>query len=186
MKKFKTFKLTDLKIVTSNPKKLKEYNDFGLDITAEVGKDLPEVDGSIDDVIVYKSLDAGINKIVEDTVLIVDGEEIVDIRWKIKEMNQDASARWVVSLGLNDGEVIKVYRGIIEGKLVKTDDITGFGFDEYFIPDGSEYTLGQLDRMGKKPLFSARRLVCENLLNDNFDFFIKISKISDWKGNYQH
>ena len=71
MKKFKTFKLTDLKIVTSNPKKLKEYNDFGLDITAEVGKDLPEVDGSIDDVIIYKSLDAGINKIVEDTVLWV-------------------------------------------------------------------------------------------------------------------
>lgn len=187
--KFKIFEMVDnkeLTIVTSNPKKLKEYNDFGLNVKAETGKDLPEVDSNIDDVIVYKSLDAGINKIVEDTVLIVDGEEIVDIRWKIKEMNQDASATWVVSLGVNDGEKIKVYRGFIDGKLVKKDDITGFGFDEYFVPNGTDMTLGELDRIGRKPEFSARKIAVENLLDNNICFDVDIDKIDTWKGDYQH
>lgn len=176
----------ELRIVSSNPKKIKEYNEFGLHIKAESGLDLPEVDSNIDDVILYKSLDAGSNKIVEDTVLEVEGVEIVDIRWKIKEMNLDASARWIVSLGLNKDEKIKVYRGIINGKIVKKDNITGFGFDEYFIPDGSTFTLGELDRMGTKPEFSARRIAVENLIKDNSHFEKDIDKIETWKGDYQH
>lgn len=173
-------------IVTSNKKKLKEYNDFGLDIKAEPGLDLPEVDSNIDDVIVYKSLAAGENKIVEDTILEVDGVEIVDIRWKIKEMNMNSPARWIVSLGLNDGNKITIYRGVIDGQLVKTDDITGFGFDEYFIPNGSPYTLGQLDKQGNKALFSARKIACENLLNNNVEFSVDINNISEWVGGFQH
>ncbi len=94
------FKTMDLTIVSSNPKKIKEYNEFGLHIKAESGLDLPEVDSNIDDVILYKSLDAGTNKIVEDTVLEVEGVEIVDIRWKIKEMNLDATARWMVHMSV--------------------------------------------------------------------------------------
>jgi len=184
--KFNLFEKKELVIVTSNKKKLQEYNDFGLDVTAEPGLDLPEVDSNIDDVIVYKALAAGENKIVEDTILEVDGVEVVDIRWKIKEMNVNASARWIVSLGLNDGKQIKVYRGIIEGQLVKTDDISGFGFDEYFIPNGSPYTLGQLDRQGNKALFSARKIACENLLNNNEEFVENIDNIANWVGGYQH
>jgi inosine/xanthosine triphosphate pyrophosphatase family protein len=184
MKHIKTFE--ELVIVTSNPKKIKEYNDFGLNIKAETGLDLPEVDGNIDDVIIYKALDAGINKIVEDTVLEVDGVEIVDIRWKIKEMNKDADARWIVSLGVNDGERIKVYRGIINGKIIKKDNIKGFGFDEYFVPDGTKLTLGDLNKLGRKSDFSARRLAVENLVKDNICFEKKITQIKTWSGKYQH
>lgn len=185
--KFKIFENKELFIVTSNPKKLKEYNDFGLNVKAKTGKDLPEVDSNIDDVIVYKSLDAGVGTIVEDTVLIVDGVEVVDIRWRIKEMNEKNSfATWVVSLGVNDGKQIKVYRGFIDGKLVKKDDITGFGFDEYFVPDGTDLTLGELDRIGKKPEFSARKIAVENLLKNNICFEVDIYKIDTWKGGYQH
>jgi len=184
--KFKMFENKELFIVTSNTKKLKEYNDFGLNIKAKPGKDLPEVDSDIDDVIIYKSLDAGINTIVEDTVLIVDGVEVVDIRWRIKEMNEDNPATWVVSLGLNDGKKIKVYRGYINGMLVKKDDITGFGFDEYFVPFGTDMTLGELDRIGKKPEYSARKIAVENLLEGNLYFDIDINDIVEWKGGYQH
>jgi len=184
--KFKMFENKELFIVTSNPKKLKEYNDFGLSLKAKVGKDLPEVDSNIDDVITYKSLDAGINTIVEDTVLVVDGKEIVDIRWRIKEMNENAPATWIVSLGVNDGVKIKVYRGYINGMLVKKDDITGFGFDEYFVPYGTDLTLGELDRIGQKPEYSARKMAVENLLEDNLYFDVNINDIKEWKGNYQH
>lgn len=184
--KFKMFENKELVIVTSNPKKLKEYNDFGLDVKAKQGKDLPEVDSDIDDVIVYKSLDAGVGTIVEDTVLVVDGVEVVDIRWRIKEMNENAPATWIVSLGVNDGQKIKVYRGFINGMLVKKDDITGFGFDEYFVPFGTDLTLGELDRLGKKPEYSARKLAVENLLEDNLCFDADIDKIDTWKGDYQH
>lgn len=179
-------KYKSISIVSSNEKKIREYKQFGLDVNVEKGLDLPEVDGNMNDVIIYKSLLAGTNKIVEDTILEVDGVEINDIRWKIKQMNKNASAKWIVSLGLNDGEYIRVYRGIINGELVKTENVSVFGFDDYFIPEGSNLTLAKLDKKGQKSLFSARRIACENLIEDNIEFKKKIDKIPEWKGNYQN
>ena len=101
-------------------------------------------------------------------------------------MNKNASAKWIVSLGLNDGEYIRVYRGIINGELVKTENVSGFGFDDYFIPEGSNLTLAKLDKKGQKSLFSARKIACENLINDKLEFKKKINKIPEWKGNYQN
>ena len=176
----------ELTILSSNEKKIREYNRFGLNVKAEKGLDLPEVDGDINDVIIYKSLIAGTNKIVEDTILEVDGVEVIDIRWKIKQMNKNASARWIVSLGLNDGKYIKVYRGIINGQLVKTENAEGFGFDEYFIHEGSNQTLGELDKKGLKDNFSARKFACQKLIEDNPLFKKKISEIPEWTGSYQH
>ena len=175
-----------MKIVTSNINKLKEFNRFGLPYDSEGGIDLPEVDGTIDDVIIYKSLSAGVNKIVEDTILEVDGEEIIDIRWKIKEMNKNSDAKWIVSLGLNDGTYIKVYRGITNGKLIKTDELSSFGFDNYFLPDGSDLTLGELEKIGRKDDFSSRKIACLDLVNDVPILIIKISQIPNWTGKYQH
>ena len=174
-----------LSILSSNEKKIREYNNFGLKVKAEKGIDLPEIDSNIDDIIIYKSLHAGSNKIVEDTILEVDGVEIIDIRWRVKQMNIDASAKWIVSLGLNDGEYIKIYRGIVKGKIVKTENINDSDFDQYFIPDGSELRLLDLDKVGLKNNFSARKLACENLVSDNHIIKIKIDNISQWTGNYQ-
>jgi len=175
-----------LVIVSSNIKKIKEYNNFGLSIKAEKGVDLPEVDGDINEIITHKALSVGINKVAEDTILEVDGKHIVDIKWKIKEMNKDASAKWIVSLGVNDGKTIKIYRGIINGDLIKSESDNILDFDPYFIPKNSELTLSQLDKIGEKNNFSARKIACENLINNNTELVINITDILKWTGNYQN
>ena len=48
------FESEKIKLVTSNNNKLREYRNFGLkNIGIEKGKDLPEVDGSDIEVIIY-------------------------------------------------------------------------------------------------------------------------------------
>lgn len=173
-------------LVTSNNSKLREFKRFGLDLSYEKGKDISEVDGTIDDVIIYKALAAGKDKIVEDTILEVDGEEIVDIRWKINQMDKEAEAKWIVSLGYNDGTNIKVYRGIIIGNLHKSDKKSEFGFDVYFTPHGSEVSLAILEEQGQKDNFSARKIACQALLKDEYILKKSINSIPEWNGNYQH
>jgi len=175
-------------LVSSNDKKLAEFRRLGLDIQIKKGLDLKEVQGTPDQVILYKALDAGKDMVVEDTILVIDGEEVVDIRWKLNQIKTAKDAQWVVSLGYNDGEHIHVYRGVITGTLVKTDNAPSdaFGFDPFFIPNGSYRTLYDLNHIGKKDQFSARRIAAKELLDSRPVLRMKISDIPVWNGEYQH
>ena len=65
----------------------------------------------------YKALEAGENLLVEDTVLIVNGEEIVDIRSKIDQMDNfiiGSDASWQVLLSVQQGDYIYVSIGIVK------------------------------------------------------------------------
>jgi len=177
------------KIITSNPNKLAEFKRFGLNIMAEKGRDLPEVNGSPEEVIIHKARDAGKGFIVEDTSFDVDGLSVgVNIRWLVDKLLTDKSllgrkAQWTVLLGLNTGTEIKIYQGIVNGTISEPDG-DEFGFDPIFIPNGSNQTLAVMGN--NKDNFSARKMACNNLTNDNPIKIIPLSNVSDWSGDYQH
>lgn len=173
-------------LVSSNENKIAEFRRFGLKFDVQKGADIKEVDGDMDEVIIHKSISAGVNKIVEDTILVIEGEEIVDIRYRINEFSKNSYAEWVVSLGYNDGVSVRVYRGVIKGRIIKTKDISGFGFDSYFIPEGSDKTLSELDKIGEKDSFSARKIAVYNLLKDKYVLKININDIKNWNGKFQN
>jgi len=172
---------------TSNQNKIKEFKRMlGNEITIIEGADIKEVNGTMDEVIIHKAIDAGEDMLVEDTILIIDGKEVVDIRWNQADKLKNAKkAQWVVSLGYNSGSFIYVYRGIINGIIVEPLG-EGFGFDPYFLPDGSDITLAQLEAEGNKDKFSARSMALFYLKHKNYSFIRDIKNTPAWTGTYQN
>jgi len=176
-----------MKLSSSNKNKINEFKRILPDIEVIEGSDLKEVQGTIDEVIIHKSLDAGKDMVVEDTILIVDGQEVVDIKWnKLYKTENTKKVSWIVSLGYNDGKNIYISRGIINGVLVEHNGVDGFGFDPYFLPDGSELTLAELEHNGIKDNFSARYLALLNLKNKRYIIKKDILDIEPWTGSYQN
>lgn len=176
---------------TSNQNKIEEFESIlGNSLTIQKGKDLKEVAGTVDEVIIYKALAAGKDFIVEDTILEVEGKEVVDIRYCIEKYSKkEIAAKWIVSLGYNNGTEIIIYRGIIEGKLISVDCIPqdSFGFDSYFIPliNNNDKTLYQLKKVGLKDTYSARRIALMNLIKNDYVTKKLIKNIPAWNGAYQ-
>jgi len=184
-----------VKLVTSNQNKLKEYQSFGLkNLKMDKGQDLPEIDSTDINVIIYKAKDAGKNKIVDDTSLNVRGANIgVNVRWLLANLHnlKDHIATWKVLLGFNNGQVIKVYQGVTQGiiKEPKKINYNSFGFDPFLVPtqnNPSRLSLEELDKLGKKDKYSARKKAIDNYLKDKSIKKVKISEIPEWTGKYQH
>jgi inosine/xanthosine triphosphate pyrophosphatase family protein len=167
---------------TSNKFKSQEFKKYLPSVKIKKGKDLDEVMGTKEDVIIYKSLDAGEGYLVEDTILIVNGEEIVDIRWKADELEEGDKATWVVSLGYNDGENISVYRGSINGFI--SGSRQGEGFGSKFYPEGQDKPMDYIEN--NIHYYSARKIAIENFKNKRPLYVVKISDIPPWSGKYQH
>ena len=179
--------LPNVKLSTSNPKKIEEFQEFlGDSLTIVKGADIDEVNGTVDEVIMYKALDSGKDIIVEDTILKINGVEVVDIRWKVDEFNEGDKAEWITSLGYNNGESIIIFRGSTHGTLTKKKGNEGFAFDPFFVPDESEMSLSELDHIGEKGNFSARFKALSNFVEGNYLEIHKISEIPVWNGTYQH
>lgn len=183
------------KLVTSNINKLNEFKRFGLiNLNIESGKDLREVDGSDLEVIIYKSLEAGNNCIVEDTSLDIENANVgVNVRWLLNNLYKyhGKKAKWKVLLGLNTDNTIYVYEGVINGRIIDIDKFPSdaFGFDPIFVPINNnlkQLSLYQLEKENKKDLFSARRLAIDNLIQNKPIYKININKIKNWTGSYQH
>ena len=180
------------KLVTSNKNKLQEYKRFGLNIQIEPGLDLREIDGGDIDVIIHKAIDAGPFHIVEDTSLNIEGENIgVNIRWMLNNLRNlhGKKASWVVLIGVNTGTSIEVYKGEIKGIIVSPEtenQQNSFGFDPFFMPQGSSSTLAELEKNGKKDQYSARKHAAMNMLAGKTIHRVNISDIQKWTGEYQH
>lgn len=179
------------KLVTSNQNKLKEFQRYGIqNLIIEPGKDLKEVQADSQTVIVYKSLEAGKNHIVEDTSLHVENEDVgANIRYLLDDLKKynGKKAVWEVLIGLNDGETISIYQGVIEGTITdkfKNQNL-GFGFDAYFIPNGTNNTLYELELNEKKDNYSARKKCVDNYLENKILKKISIKDIPVWEGLYQ-
>lgn len=183
---------SNLKLSTSNKNKIQEFNRFGLSFDIIQGIDVKEVQGTIDEVITYKTLNFPELTIVEDTVLSVNGEEIVDIRWRVKELSQmkDPVIQWTVSLGLVDNGFLYIYRGIIDCDFINQNEDfippDSFGFDSFLKPKNINISFYELEKKGKKDLFSPRKIAVDNLLKGTYYKKIAITEINKWQGNYQN
>lgn len=108
--------------------------------------------------------------VVEDAGLYIDawsGFPGPFIKWIQKTMGyetmgsllskKDRSARWVVMVGYYDGERIHYFEGCIDGAIPrKPSGSHGWGFDAWFVPQGSRQTyaaMGPEEKMN----YSARQ-----------------------------
>lgn len=126
---------------------------------------------------------------VEDTVLLVNGFEVVNIRYKIDSLKGQSvnSIQWVVSLGIRDRGHIYVYRGSVSC-LPHHNEINhedAFGFDALLRPSNSSLSYYELDHLGIKDQYSPRKIAVQNMLEGNYYLKISESDIAEWKGEYQ-
>lgn len=180
----KKYKNPAPKFVTSNKLKRDEFKTYMPDIKIIKGDDLEEVMGTKDDVIIYKSIEAGKNYVVEDTVLNVNGEDVIDIKWKANELKETDKVIWIVSLGYNNGETISVYRGSVEGDIKnKVGDREDYGFGLKFYPKGYDKPIDDIEK--DMHYYGARRIAINNFKNKNPLYVVKIKDVPAWKGKYQ-
>lgn len=183
--------LKNSKLLTSNLSKLNEFQSILGDlITIKQGVDLKEVDADPLTVMIYKSKDAGVGTIVEDTVLYVDGQPIVDIRFKmdnLANLKQSSNAIWKVMLGHNDGTNIYFFEAEVHGVLRPCKEVpsNSFGFDPYFFIESENASLSDLEKNGRKKDFSARKLAIDKMLNGIPFHQVALSDIKEWRGSYQ-
>ncbi|MCP4354279.1 MAG: hypothetical protein GY793_01355 [Proteobacteria bacterium] len=185
------FNNAEFALVSSNKKKIKEFKRFGLNCSIAEGIDLAEVAGTTLEVIIYKAIMAGKNKVVEDTSLDVEGSDEfgVDIRWQLDSLEnvKGKTAKWITLLGVNDGEKIHVFEGVINGVISLPEKVydDGFGFDQFFVPNNNEKSLYQLEKEGLKDQFSARKNAVDNFIANKPVQVININEVPKWKGDWQ-
>lgn len=190
-------------ICTSNEDKIEEMREIlGESIEVRKSLDIKEID--CEDpikVATYKALHSEVGTIVEDTILQINGKNIVDIKFAMREKsNTDASAKWIVTLAWNAGETINIYQSEITGRLVSKDKVPkdAVGFDPYFIPEElidpapddinhpiSGMSLYWLKKNGLKKFFSARRGALIQVIENKPIDVLRVSSIPEWNGKYQ-
>lgn len=182
-----------LTLVSSNENKLLEFKRYGLtDIVIEKGLDLKEVDADdAETVAIYKALAAGPGHMVEDTSLLIDAAEMgVNVRWLLDVLPEHSGkeAIWQVYLAVHTGTEIELYRGRIHGRIANGPvDPEAFGFDSLFVPySASNYTLHELEAMGRKDAYSARKKAIDNFLSEKPFWKVAVKDIPEWVDGYQN
>jgi len=186
MKKKFTSKVTEIIMLTSNVGKLREFQLQFPMMDCEKGRDILEVMGTPEEVILYKSIEAGKGYAVEDTILTVNGVEQVDIKYtRDKVVKQGDKLEWITNVGFNDGNTIFIFSGITKGTadLTRRDKRPEFAFEDFFIPEGSNRTLVELGP--NKILHSARTDAVTKMLEGKVDASFEIKEVPVWAGTYQ-
>jgi len=158
------------------------FEEEGIDLQVS-NHDLKEIVASPIHVVIQKASQLDKNIIVEDTSLEVEGEDVgINIRWLLDNLSkfEGKKAIWTVLLAYQkeDGRVY-VYQGQVKGVIVKPKG-QGFGFDPFFKPDGSHFTLAE----SKPNSVNARAIAVKNFAKDRF--ITSDYPILDWKGDWQH
>jgi non-canonical purine NTP pyrophosphatase (RdgB/HAM1 family) len=187
-------KKDNLILGSSNQSKIKEYQEFGLNIKTMTIPDLKEVNGDEIQVIIHKTKDLNQeNVILEDSTLTVENADIgVNTKWLIHELKNNPLyngryAEWIIYLGLLQDNKVYVFQAKIKGKICqKNKNDLAFGFDSVFVPENSNKTLYELKLEGKKEQFSARKNAILKLLNDKPDIIMNLCDIQKWDGSYQN
>ncbi len=170
-----------IQFITGNVNKFKEVQKF-IPNLKQLDIDLPEIQ-EIDakEVIKAKLKEAQKhhkgNLVVEDTSLYLDclnglpgplikwfeksigNEGLYDIAQKYD--NYNAIAKTVVGYSDSEGN-INFFEGVIEGKIVKPQGNTNFGWDPIFVPNGQEKTFAQMSKEEKNKI-SMRKFAFEKL-----------------------
>ena len=157
-----------LYFITRNKNKFDEVASI-LPEVEQLDIDLPEIQ-EIDphEIIKAKLMEAFKHKsgefIVEDTSLYLDcmnGLPGPLIKWFLKTIvnkglsdiaekfgNSKAQAKTMIGYA-TDRDDIHFFEGVVEGKIVQPNAISGFGWDPIFIPDGHAKTFAEMDKSKK-------------------------------------
>lgn len=183
-------------LITSNASKRAEFESLGLNIDIRSGMDIKEVDADHETVAIYKALEAGIGAVIDDTILTFNGEEVVDVRWRISELVKQARQdqpiiEWVVLLAHNTGDAINLYKGLVECEIDYTVDVDhppsdSFAFDPFLRPKGKCLNFYDLQGKGIKLQHSPRGLAIKAMVNGQVHRVQKIADIPAWTGAYQN
>jgi inosine/xanthosine triphosphate pyrophosphatase family protein len=183
-------------LITSNASKRAEFESLGLNIDIRSGMDIKEVDADHETVAIYKALEAGIGAVIDDTILIFNGEEVVDVRWRIQELvtmarDTQPCIEWVVLLAHNTGTEVRLYKASVTCEVDDRFDINnppsdGFAFDPFLRPQGQTKTFYELEREGVKLEHSPRGLAIRAMVNGQVHRVQKIADIPAWTGAYQN
>jgi inosine/xanthosine triphosphate pyrophosphatase family protein len=192
----------NLKILTSNKSKIKEYKEFGLNMDIESGEDQKEIDSTDYHLIAaHKAFNSGLYTIVEDTILIVNGDIWHDIKFKREvipnnmEFYLNKPISWIVSLSFMTEDYIYVFEGSIDGfigEVYNSNCDVFFDFDLYVHVEHNNrlWSLQELKDKNMKSKYSARKFAIESLLSfisgDSITYVKKFnSNLPLWNGNYQ-
>ena len=174
-----------LKLNTSNPGKLKEFQGLfekhGCLLEAS-HCDLKEIDADPVSVVSHKASQLAENVMVEDTSLEIEGASIgIHVRWLLDSLPDyiGHQAEWVVLLAVRKEDLIHIYKGSVLGTIVDSRGAGGFGFDPVFLPHGETKTLAE----SKPHHCNARALAVEALLQENIWKTHPI--IKNWNGPWQ-
>jgi len=177
---------TTLKVNTSNPDKFREFQRMfakhGITLEA-TATDLREIDADPIQVVAHKATQVGDNVVVEDTQLDVEGADVgVNVRWLLDHLPdyEGRKAVWTTLMGVKRDKVVYVYRGAVEGVIVRPRGDGNFGFDPVFQPEGSTHTLAE----EKPDEVNARSRCIDNLARDVV--FARHAPIDHWDGKWQH
>lgn len=131
------------KINTSNPDKLAEFKRYLPDIEA-IKKDLQEPDSDLITIIRYKASQfEGV--LVDDTSLHIAGESVgANIRWLLNDLPKyvGKKATFTCLLAIHRNHQIEIFKGEVRGTIVEPRG-NSFGFNNYFLPEGTEKTFGE-------------------------------------------
>jgi adenylate kinase len=169
-------------INTSNADKLEEYQTYLADWqikSTDVYVKEPDADSIT--VIRYKSTQFPDGYIVDDVSLDIEGENIgTSIKSYIENLDDYIGKKAIFScfIGIKTGEIVNIYKGSTPGKIVKPVG-TGFGFGPYFLPDGTDLTLGQ----SMQHMYNARYLAIQNMLNNVI--YKQEQILNEWTGQFQ-
>lgn len=163
--------MSKIVFVTSNDNKLREVESIlGIRLN-RINIDIEEIqDIDVEKVVEKKAKDAyeKIRKrlIVEDTGLYIEalnGLPGALIRWFLKTIGTDGICKIVncfekrdayvkTAVALFDGKNMKIFVGIVKGKISINPRGSGFGWDSIFIPKGSTKTFGEMSKEEKNSI----------------------------------
>lgn len=168
------------KVNSSNPGKIEEFRRY-LNAEIEViDKDLPEPDADPLSIVCYKASQFQ-DVLVDDTSLWVEGAEFgTHVRWKIDQLahHSGSKAKFVCLLGIRRQDDVYIYRGEVAGRICKKTG-EGFGFNPYFVPEGSLYSLA----LRMEDRFNARYLAVQNFLKNQP--YKLMEALETWAGGFQ-
>ena len=183
--------LEGLSLASSNKTKIAEYTRLSQGLIPVItGTDLKEIFGTPDQIALYKALEGGEGLIVEDSILVVDDEPVIDIKWRLKDLmerakHETATLIWEVRLAYVKDGIVRVFKGTLEGRL-RPWDVAGSGYDPIFNVYGVGQSLAQLENRGLKDQYSARARAFAALLANEPHLVVQSSDLPAWTGPFQN
>jgi XTP/dITP diphosphohydrolase len=168
---------------TSNFKKQIEFkrifDQYNFSVTF-VSKDIQEIVASPLEVIAHKASVIGEGILVEDTSLDLEGHDVgIHIKYLldliIKPETVGTKAAWTCLMAFCKNSQIYIFEGKVYGTIVPKSGEFEFGFAQYFLPDGTNKTMGQV----RNDQFNARACCIKNMMEHKIAHVMPIMQSFD-------